>query len=61
MPNWEKIQKEWETTKITLAALAEKRDVKLGTLKSRKSREVWVRGQSKEDATKTKKDLTISR
>lgn len=59
MPNWEVIQKEWETTKITLAALAEKHDVKLGTLKSRKSREAWVRGAPKKDATKNKKDATI--
>ncbi|MET3657849.1 terminase small subunit [Sporosarcina psychrophila] len=61
MPNWEEIQKEWETTKITLAALAEKYDVKLGTLKSRKSREAWVRGPSVKDATKKKKDATISK
>ncbi|KAA0944089.1 terminase small subunit [Sporosarcina sp. ANT_H38] len=61
MPNWEEIQREWETTKITLAALAEKHDVKLGTLKSRKSREAWVRGPSKKDATKKKKDATISK
>ncbi|MEK4712255.1 terminase small subunit [Sporosarcina sp. FSL K6-5500] len=59
MPNWEEIQREWETTKITLAALAEKHDVKLGTLKSRKSREAWVRGPSVKDATKKKKDATI--
>ncbi|PIC72520.1 terminase small subunit [Sporosarcina sp. P17b] len=58
MPNWEEIQKEWETTKITLAALAEKHGVKLGTLKSRKSREAWVRGQSNKDATKSHKDAT---
>ena len=57
MPNWEEIQKEWETTKITLAALAEKHDVKLGTLKSRKSREAWVRGPSVKDAT-IQKDAT---
>ena len=61
MSNWEEIQKEWETTKITLAVLAEKHDVKLGTLKSRKSREAWVRGPSKKDATKKKKDATISK
>lgn len=61
MPNWEEIQKEWETTKITLAALAEKYDVKLGTLKSRKSREAWVRGPSVKGATKKKKDATISK
>ena len=57
VPNWEEIQKEWETTKITLAALAEKHDVKLG-LKSRKSREAWVRGLSKKDVIKKMKDAT---
>lgn len=57
MPNWEEIQREWETTKITLAALAEKHDVKLGTLKSRKSRDKWSRGAPKKDAT-TRKDAT---
>lgn len=66
MPNWNEIQREWETTKITLAALAEKHDVALGTIKSRKSRdtkngEPWVRGPSKKDATKKKKDATISK
>ncbi|WP_068672289.1 terminase small subunit [Oceanobacillus sp. Castelsardo] len=58
MPNWDEIRKEWETTKFTLAKLAEKHDVKLGTLKSRKSREGWSRGSPKKDATKTKKDAT---
>lgn len=56
MTNWIEIQKEWETSKITLAALAEKHDVKLGTLKSRKSREKWSRDATKKkDATKTKR------
>ncbi|WP_309295933.1 terminase small subunit [Sporosarcina sp. NCCP-2222] len=45
-------------TKITLAALAEKHDVKLGTLKSRKSRDGWSRGVPKKDATKTQKVAT---
>ncbi|WP_313469826.1 terminase small subunit [Lysinibacillus sp.] len=54
MANWDEIKQEWETTKITLADLAEKHDIKLGTLKSRKSREKWSR-----DATKTKKVATI--
>lgn len=31
--NWNDIQLEWETTKITLAKLAEKYDVPLGTIK----------------------------
>ncbi|MGG3890058.1 phage terminase small subunit [Metabacillus fastidiosus] len=55
--NWEEIRREWETTKITLAALAEKHSVKLGTLKSRKSREYWSREPTKKDAT-VKKDAT---
>ena len=58
MPNWEDIRKEWETTKITLAALADKHDIKLGTLKSRKSREGWSRDATKKDATKTEKVAT---
>ncbi len=67
MVNWDEIKQEWETTKITLAALAEKYDIKLGTLKSRKSRETWARGTAKKVATKkkrvatnSKKDATIS-
>ncbi len=55
MPNWNEIRQEWETTKITLTKLADKHDVKLGTLKSRKSRESWSR-----DAT-SKKYATISK
>lgn len=52
MTNWDEIQKEWETTKITFKALAEKHDVKEGTLKSRRSREQWTRdATNKKDAT----------
>ncbi|KQL57225.1 MULTISPECIES: phage terminase small subunit [Bacillaceae] len=51
--NWEEIREEYETTTITLKALAEKHGAKLGTLKSRKSREGWERDATKgEDATK---------
>ncbi|WP_312130775.1 phage terminase small subunit [Lysinibacillus capsici] len=60
MANWDEIKLEWETTKITLADLAEKHDIKLGTLKSRKSREKWSRDATEKDATKTKKVATIS-
>lgn len=60
MANWDEIKQEWETTKITLAKLAEKHDIKLGTLKSRKSREKWSRDATEKDATKTKKVATIS-
>lgn len=58
MPNWDEIRIEWETSKITLAALAEKHSVKLGTLKSRKSREKWSRGATKKDATQNRKVAT---
>ncbi|MFA1820567.1 phage terminase small subunit [Virgibacillus oceani] len=54
MAKWEEIRGEWETSKITLASLAEKHNVKLGTLKSRKSREKWSRDATKKDATKQK-------
>lgn len=65
MLNWDEIREEFETSKITLAALAEKHGIKLGTLKSRKSREGWSRSSPKKDASikkvatlKTKKDAT---
>lgn len=55
-PNWQQIRKEWETSKITFKDLAEKHNVKLGTLKSRRSREKWSRdATSKKDATLSKK------
>jgi phage terminase small subunit len=57
--NWDEIRKEYETSKVTLAALAEKYQIKLGTLKSRKSREGWSRGSPKKDATKRKKVASI--
>ena len=58
MPKWDEIKNEWETTKITLKALAEKHNVKLGTLKSRKSREAWSKDVAKKDAT-VNEDATI--
>ncbi|OKL37006.1 phage terminase small subunit [Domibacillus mangrovi] len=61
MVNWNEIRIEWETTKITLAALAEKHDVKIGTLKSRKSREGWSRDPTRKDATKSEKVATIDK
>ncbi|MEH7157462.1 terminase small subunit [Neobacillus drentensis] len=63
---WDEIQKEYETTNITLKALAEKYGIKLGTLKSRKSREGWSRDPTIKNATpkkkkvaKPKKDATV--
>lgn len=41
MTDWKKIKEEYEAGGISLKALAEKHNVKLGTLKSRKSRESW--------------------
>ncbi|POZ56428.1 hypothetical protein LYSIN_01211 [Lysinibacillus sphaericus] len=60
MVNWDEIKHEWETTKITLVELAEKYGVNLGTLKSRKSREKWLRDVTEKDATKIAKVATIS-
>lgn len=58
MVNWEDVRKEWETTKITVKNLAEKHDVKIGTVKSRKSREGWSRDPTVKVATKNKKVAT---
>ncbi|MGI6079020.1 MAG: terminase small subunit [Fastidiosipilaceae bacterium] len=57
-PDWEKIRQEWEANGITLKALAEKHGVKLGTLKSRKSREKWTKDATKKDAASKKKVAT---
>jgi phage terminase small subunit len=56
--NWDEIKKEYESSKITLAALSKKYDIKIGTLKSRKSREGWSRDPTKKDATKKEKVAT---
>lgn len=58
MPNWDAIRQEWESSNITLKELAEKHGVKLGTLKSRKSREGWSKVATQKDATKSKKVAT---
>ncbi|NDI37186.1 terminase small subunit [Chengkuizengella sediminis] len=58
--NWDKIRKEYESTYITLKDLATKHGLKLGTLKSRKSREKWKKDATlnKKDAKKVAKDAT---
>lgn len=58
MANCDDIKLEWKTTKITLADLAEKHGIKLGTLKSRKSREKWSRDATEKDAIKIAKVAT---
>lgn len=56
---WEQIRQEYETTTLTLKALAEKYEINIGTLKSRRSREKWARDATlKKDATKKKKKAT---
>lgn len=49
--DWQQIREEFESSSITLKTLAEKHDIKIGTLKSRKSREGWSRESPKKDAT----------
>lgn len=56
--DWGLIRKEYETSDMTLKAIAEKHAVKLGTLKSRVSREGWARDATKKGATKRKKVAT---
>ncbi|MGC8229350.1 hypothetical protein ACP2W0_10130 [Pseudobacillus badius] len=61
MISWVEVKREYESTDITLKALAEKHNIKLGTLKSRKSRESWSRGSPKKDATPKQKVATKKR
>lgn len=56
---WDEIRKEYETSDITLSVLADKHDIKLGTLKSRKSREKWLRATKKDATTNLIRDYTI--
>ena len=58
MPNWDKIQNEWETTKITFKALAEKHGLKDSTIRSRKNREKWERNATDDNATQRKSVAT---
>lgn len=63
MTNWAEIQRDYETSKITLAKLAEKHGVPLGTVKSQKSRDgkngnPWTRDGTQKDATKSRKVAT---
>ncbi|WP_416144917.1 hypothetical protein [Planococcus koreensis] len=51
--DWQVIREEYESSYITLKALAEKYDVKDATLRSRKNREKWQRNNATQRATKT--------
>lgn len=59
MINWEKIRKEYESSDITLKALAEKYGLKDSTIRSRKSREKWQRNATDKSATQRKNVATI--
>lgn len=57
--NWKAIRKEYETTDITLKALADKHGIKDSTLRSRKNRDKWQRNATKSVAKNaTKKSAT---
>lgn len=57
--DWIAIRKEYESTNKTLKAVAEKHGIKIGTIKSRKSREGWEKDATlKKDATNIKKVAT---
>lgn len=43
MADWDKIREEFETTKLSMKALADKHGVKPSTLRSRKNREKWTK------------------
>ncbi len=51
--NWDAVKEDYDTGKFKLKDLAEKHDIKLGTLKSKISREKWKKDATfSEDATK---------
>jgi len=56
--NWEEIRNEYETSDITLKALAEKHGIKDATLRSRKNREKWQRNGATRNATQHKNVAT---
>lgn len=54
---WEQVRREFETTNITMKALAERHNIKPSTLRSRKNREDWQRN-IKKDATQRNAEAT---
>lgn len=65
MTDWNKIQEEYKTTELSMKALADKYNVKASTLRSRKNREGWTKGnettqrnEKKNVATQKKNDAT---
>jgi phage terminase small subunit len=58
---WDKIRQEYETSELTLKLLAEKYCIKLGTLKSRKSREGWSRDATTKKVASKKEKVASSK
>lgn len=64
MTNWEEIQNEWETSDISFKELAEKHGLKDSTIRSRKNREKWQRGnveRNAKPATQRKKNVATKK
>lgn len=59
MTNWEAIREEWETRKITFKALAEKHELNVSTVRSRKNREKWQRNEAGNATQKSKNVATV--
>lgn len=58
MINWQEVRSEYESTTLTMKALAEKFDVSPSTLRSRKNRENWQRNATENVATQ--KDIVAT-
>lgn len=58
MPKWDLIREEWENNNVTFKELAEKHGVKDSTIRSRKNREKWQRGNATKNATQRKNVAT---
>lgn len=56
---WERVRKEYESSEMTLKEFAKLKNIKLGTLKSRKSRERW--NDSVVNAKKYKNSLSVEK
>lgn len=61
MPNWEEIQKEWESSEISFKELAEKYGLKASTIRSRKNREKWQHNEAtKKSSVATKNSKSVA-
>lgn len=56
--NWEQIRFEFESTNVTMKALAERHNIKSATLRSRKNREKWERNEKPKDVATQRNNAT---